>query len=267
MKRVPNIFLSDKFILLVIIINSIVMFIQSSGVYTKTLNFIDATCIVIFLIEMICKMVHYGFKQYWSNGWNVMDGILVIISLPSLMIYFTLMLGIKPLLPFNFSIFLVLRVLRVFRFFRVIHIFPNFGSIMKRLWVALKDSLPVFVGFFLLILISSLFSCALFKEAAPQYFANPLDSIYSTFRLCTVEGWYEIPDAFSQNVSPTQMGWIRVYFVLILIAGGIVGLSLVNSIFVDAMVSENNDQLEKDVKLLQTKIDELKETIDKMQLK
>jgi len=46
-------------------------------------------------------------------------------------------------------------------------------------------------------------------------------------------------------------------FIFILLTGGIFGLSLVNSIFVDAMVSDNNDELEK-------KIDDLNEKVSKL---
>lgn len=38
---------------------------------------------------------------------------------------------------------------------------------------------------------------------------------------------------------------------------GIFGLSLVNSIFVDAMVSDNNEDLENEIRTLHTKIDKL----------
>jgi voltage-gated sodium channel len=40
-------------------------------------------------------------------------------------------------------------------------------------------------------------------------------------------------------------------------SGGILGLSIVNSIFVDAMVSDNNDELENKIDLLNKKIDKL----------
>jgi voltage-gated sodium channel len=49
----------------------------------------------------------------------------------------------------------------------------------------------------------------------------------------------------------------KIYFVLILLTGGIFGLSLVNSIFVDAMVSDNNDELENKIDSLEKKIDNL----------
>lgn len=258
-ERKDKFWFSDRFILLVILLNSAIIFIQESGHSSTFLNVLDATCTVIFLIEMIIKHCQLGFKGYWSSGWNRLDGILVILSVPSLISYFV------PAQMLDLSILLILRVLRVFRFFRLIHIFPNFGKIVKSLWNAMKDSVPIFVGFFILIVVFALFSCALFKDISPQYFGTPLDSIYSVFRLCTVEGWYDIPDSLSQSLGPGQIAWVRIYFIFILIAGGIIGLSLVNSIFVDAMVSDNNDELEKEVATLNEKIDVLTEEIKKLQ--
>jgi voltage-gated sodium channel len=46
--------------------------------------------------------------------------------------------------------------------------------------------------------------------------------------------------------------------------GGILGLSLVNSVFVDAMVSDNNDELTKEVERLHEKIDALNCKIDEL---
>ncbi|NQX82448.1 MAG: ion transporter, partial [Flavobacteriaceae bacterium] len=41
------------------------------------------------------------------------------------------------------------------------------------------------------------------------------------------------------------------------ITGGVFGMSLVNSIFVDAMVSDNNDNLERKIEELNKKMDRL----------
>ena len=257
MKR--SIFTSERTVLLVILINSVVLFLQESEIHSTALNVIDALCTLFFIIEMTLKHREYGVAGYWSSWWNRMDGILVILSIPSLISYFV------PAHLLDLSILLILRILRVFRLFRLVHIFPNIGNTMKGLGKALKDSLPIFAGFLILILVVSLFNCALFKEVSPEYFGTPWDSIYSTFRLCTTEGWYEIPDSLSVNLSAGQIAGVRIYFVLILILGGIIGLSLVNSIFVDAMVSDNNDELEDEVKQLNDKIDLLTDEIRKLQ--
>jgi voltage-gated sodium channel len=80
-------------------------------------------------------------------------------------------------------------------------------------------------------------------------------AMYSTFKVFTIEGWYEIPDKIAQTSTNFNAFAIKFYFVLVLIIGGILGLSLVNSIFVDSMVMDNNDDLERKVDLLNEKIE------------
>ncbi len=238
--------------MVIIAINAITIFIQESGISNWVVNGIDTLCTVLFLCEMIVKHMVWGAKKYWSTGWNRMDGILVIISIPSLLEY------IFPSLAFNMSFLLVFRMLRVFRFFRVFHFFPNFKKIMGNVKTAVKQSMSIFCGLFILIIIFSLINCALFKEVAPEYFATPLISMFSVFRICTVEGWYEIPNAIAQGMPAIIGHIIRIYFVAILITLGLIGMSIVNSIFVDAMVSDNNDEVLKKLNELEKKIDELK---------
>ena len=249
---IRKIFLNEHIILCVIILNAAIIFAQESGVNSLALSVADLVCTLIFIIEMVVKQVEYGIKGYWRDGWNRLDGTLVILSLPSVAAFFV-PAGVLG----NLSVLLVLRLLRVLRFFRIIHIFPNFSTIARNFGKAMRDSYGVFAGFIVLILIVALVSCALFRDSAPEYFATPIDSIYSIFRICTGEGWNEIPDTIAAGSSVVTARWVRLYFSLLLVLCSIIGLSLVNSIFVDAMVSDNNDDLEKQVKELNEKIDQL----------
>lgn len=259
---IQKIFLNEHIILCVIILNAAIIFAQESGVNNMALAIADLVCTLIFIIEMVVKQVEYGIKGYWRNGWNRLDGTLVILSLPSIVAFFV-PAGILG----NLSILLVLRLLRVLRFFRIIHIFPNFSTIAKNFGKAIRDSYGVFAGFLVLILIVALVSCALFRDSAPEYFATPIDSIYSIFRICTGEGWNEIPDTIAEGSSIVTARWVRLYFSLLLVLCSIIGLSLVNSIFVDAMVSDNNDDLEKQVKELNEKINQLLSKQEEQQLR
>ena len=260
---IRKIFLNEHIILCVILINAAIIFAQESGVNSLALSIADIVCTLVFIIEMVVKHIEYGFKGYWCDGWNRMDGILVILSLPSLVAFFVPagMIG-------NLSVLLVLRLLRVLRFFRIIHVFPNFSTIARNFGKAMRDSYGVFAGFIVLILIVALVSCALFRDSAPEYFATPIDSIYAIFRICTGEGWNEIPDTIAEGSTVITARWVRLYFSVLLIICSIIGLSLVNAIFVDAMVSDNNDDLEKQVKELNDKLDaqsrELNDKIDKL---
>lgn len=253
MRILKKIFLNEHFILSVIILNAAIIFAQESGCNYLWLQIVDLVCTIIFIIEMAVKQSVYGIRGYWRNGWNCLDGTLVILSLPSLVAFFVPAGAVG-----NLSILLVLRLLRVLRFFRIVHVFPaSFSVIVKNFGKALRDCSGVFVSFAILIIIVALVSCALFRDSAPEYFATPIDSIYSIFRICTGEGWNEIPDTIAEGSTIVTARWVRLYFSILLVLCSIIGLSLVNSIFVDAMVSDNNQDLEKKVDELNQKIDAL----------
>ena len=259
-QRVINFFLNDKIILTFIVINFITIFVQESGYRSSMLTYIDCGISLIFLIEMIVKHCVYGIKEYWKDAWNRFDGILVMVTTPSL-------LNMSISMNMNLSFLMVLRVLHAFKMFRMIKFFPNIGAITVGLKRAIKDSYSVFFGLFIIMIVFSVFNCIMFGKAAPEYFGNPVESIYSVFRLFTVEGWYEIPDTISTYYDSSEaiIILVKTYFSILLVIGGILGMSLVNSIFVDAMVSDNNDDLEADVKRLEEKIDRPTEKITDLQ--
>ncbi len=251
MKILKTIFLNERFIMAVILLNSTVIFLQESGYNPLFIKVIDVLCTLVFLVEMIVKQMDKGIREYWRSGWNRFDGILVILSLPSLIGYF-----VPSLLAF--STVLILRILRVFRFFRLIHLFPDFTVIMRNVRLAMRQSFSVFIGFLVLLVVVGMVNCSIFGSLAPEYFGTPLDSIYSMFRLCTVEGWYEIPEAIVANVDASWGHVVKLYFSILLFAGGVIGLSIVNSIFVDAMVSDNNDEVLRQLAEIRKKLDDMK---------
>ena len=147
--------------------------------------------------------------------------------------------------------------MRVFKSFRFLKFVPGIEHLIKGIQRALKASIIVLIGFIIYIFIVGIFSFYLFKSSAPEYFSNTLTSLYSIFRIFTIEGWYEIPEQITKEYSSTFAFFTYFYFIFLLLTGGIFGLSLVNSIFVDAMVSDNNDELEQKIDNLDKKITEL----------
>lgn len=252
-------FLNDKIIFCLIFLNLVISIILGSGIEYVSIHVCDMLITMFFLIEMIVKMQAFGMKGYWKNRWNRLDGILVLVSLPSLAAFF------MPDMMFDFSVVLTIRTLRIFKSFRIIRFFPNVKKITSGLKLALKDTFSVFLGFFVLIIVIAVINCKLFSEACPEYFSTPMDSIYSVFRLFTTEGWYEIPDGIAEFYdAPMMKHVVRVYFCFLLLGGGIMGMSFVNSIFVDAMVSDNNDDLNAEVKHLNGKVDTLTKKIEEL---
>ena len=259
MKNFQRLLLNDKFILGIICVNAIVIFFQGFNIPThvvKVLAQTDNIITLIFVGELIVKLRSYGTREFFKSNWNIFDALLILLAVPSLIFWVT---NISTL---DLDYLLVLRVTRIFKFFRFLRFFPQIDDLISGVQRALNASVVVLLGFFVFIFIISIVSTFMYRGLSPEHFGDPFKSLYSIFKVFTVEGWYEIPDEIAGNASTTTAALTRIFFVVILLIGGIFGLSLVNSIFVDAMVSDNNDELEVKVANLEEKIDLLLEKVN-----
>ena len=247
--------LNDNVILFLIILNAVIIFIggfdlgESKNV---VISMLDNLLSILFLIELIIKLKEQRIK-YFEYNWNKLDFILILFSIPALLA-FVFRMDVN-----DFSFLLVFRVMRVFKSFRFLKFIPGIDHLIRGTKRAIKSSIIVIFGFIIYIFIIGIFSFYLFKESSPEYFNNPLISLYSTFKIFTIEGWFEIPEEVTKSLSPIASFFTFLFFIFVVLSGGILGLSLVNSIFVDAMVSDNNDELEQKIKRLESKIDLLLE--------
>lgn len=257
--KFKRLFLNEKAILAVILLNAVVIYLQVCGYEHFALDILDIACTIFFIIEMVVKHSEYGLRGYWKDGWNKLDGILVILSIPSLINVFV------PTIASNLSILLILRVLRVLRFFRVMHFFPNFPKVIQGFKVAMRESYGVLLSFFVIVVIFGLLNCSMFQDADPEHFSSPLRSIYSVFQICTIEGWYEIPNAIADYYGDSSIipHLVRLYFTLLLIMGGIIGMSFLNSIFVDAMATDNNDDVKEQLNRIHEELNDIKNQLSK----
>lgn len=213
------------------------------------LEALDYLFTTYFVIEALLKIRRDGWKGYTASGWNRFDFTIVLISLPS---YAALFLELPDL-----SFLLILRVARVAKFFRFIRFVPNIGGLVDGARRAIRASSFVLLALFVFNFVIALLSCYLFAQYAPEYFGNPFVSIYSIFRVFTIEGWYEIPDAISENGGATLAFFARVYFMGVVLAGGLFGLSLIGAIFVDEMLRDDNDAFERRLDEMSAKLDRL----------
>lgn len=231
----------------VIGLNAVVLFLHAFPANQHTpfgefLEWVDYFCMVYFVIEATLKIWLLGARTYFASGWNRFDFFIVIAGLPLLFNppFSSAAIGAYAIAP-------LLRMGRFLRFIRVMRFIPNAAHIGQGIVRALKASVGVFLVLLLLNLTLALGATVLFSglEGADPYFGDPFSSIYSLFKVFTVEGWYEIPDTLAENGAPP--GWIgllRFYFILTVLVGGILGLSLANAVFVDEMTTDNNDELE-----------------------
>jgi voltage-gated sodium channel len=254
-------FLDDRKVLVLIILNAIGLFVlgfpqlpaEVQGVVARVDDFITT----IFVVEVIVKVRALGRREYLASGWNRMDLTLVVLSLPSLALPWVDHSAV------DLDFLLALRVSRVFKFFRFLRFVPGVDHLISGVGRALRASVMILVGFFVALVVVALVSGRLFGGVAPEEFGDPLRALYSIFKIFTIEGWFEVPDAVAESLSPTGAFFTRLFFAVLLLGGGVFGLSLVNSIFVDAMVSDNNADIEAKVDALTEEIALLRKELEK----
>lgn len=246
-------FLNETFIFILILLNAVTLFLQCMHESSRLLLFFDTGFLFCFLIEMFFRLREMGWRGYWSDSWSRFDGTVTLLSSLSLLHFFAF-LGF----PISLESLILLRVFRVFRFFRILRFIPAMDSIIRGTKRAIQSSYVIVLAFLVIAFIVSLISCTLYRQTSPEYFENPIRSFYTIFRIFTIEGWYEIPNSIAASCEDGICGAAtKIYFTFLLFVGGIIGMSFINSIIVDAMVSDNTEALESKISTLETKIDHL----------
>lgn len=250
MEHIKNLLCNDKAMLWLILVNTALMFLGGFWPDSLWFELTDALFTIIFLLEALAKIQRQGWQRYWHDGWNKFDFIVLLVALPSLA---------SPLLEHTYATnaILALRSMRLFKSLRMLRFIPNIHKLLAGIKLATRASLLVFIAFIVFLIIFSILSSTIFGTIAPEFFGNPAISVYSIFRLFTIEGWYEFADAIAQNASTGWAVFARVYFSVLMFLGGVIGLSLINSIFVDAMAEDNNDEVLEKLRRLEEKIDQL----------
>lgn len=249
-------------ILVVIIINSIVLGLQTSKPINEAiggiLTAIDTACLVVFIIEMLLKMIAYKFLGYFKSGWNWFDFIIVLTSILS---------GMPAI-----SSLRILRVFRVFRSLKSLRGFKITSSLrpLQVIIVAIGKSIPGITWTSLLLLviyyIFSIIGVTLFGDTFPDWFGTIPKSMYTLFQVMTLESW-------SMGISRPVMevyGYAWIYFVPFVLISSFTMMNVVVGIVVNAIseVAEfrkNEDHEENGTQDIKAEIDAVKEHLAKLE--
>jgi voltage-gated sodium channel len=253
-RRVISGLIHENVVVAVILLNTMAIILRGFSVWranTDALLFvIDYGCTVFFVCELLAKVHHHGWQRYWSSGWNRFDFVVVVCSLPMLL---------TPVLDLHeFTVVLLLRTGRLLRFFRLLRFVPDADRIWHGVGRGLKAVAGVGVALGLYNVTLGLAACYLFGEVSKEHFGDPLVATYSLFKIFTVEGWYEVPEAIAAGMDPMLGALTKAFFVGAVVSGGIIGLSMANAVFVDEMVIDNNSEMEAGLSHLRAEVEELR---------
>jgi voltage-gated sodium channel len=133
---------------------------------------------------------------------------------------------------------------------------------------ALRASIGVFLALLLINLILAVMATLFFRDLDPEHFGDPVSSGYSIFQVFTVEGWNEIAENLERRAEESDadnakllVAGTRFFFVAAVLIGGILGLSLANAVFVDEMMMDNTEVLERKVDTLTEEVRRLRDDL------
>ena len=262
-------------ILFVIVFNSVIMGIETirnlSDSAVSTLATINMVCLIIFIVEIVVKLLAYGL-DYFKDPWNWFDVIIVGVSMASGLAFM--------------SAFRAMRVLRVLKSLKALRGTKLIGHVRKLQIIidAIVKSIPSigWTGVLLLLIyyIFALIGVNLFGEAFPDWFGTIGKAMYTLFQVMTLESW-------SMGISRPVMAefsYAWAYFVPFVLLSSVVVMNVVVGIVVNAIsevaaasaeeekaeqaedkaeASPTNDELITEIRSLREHLDRLEKSLEK----
>ncbi|XP_055913400.1 uncharacterized protein LOC129947020 isoform X4 [Eupeodes corollae] len=264
-------------ILLAILINTLSMGIEYHKQPEELTAIVETSNVVfsaIFAVEMLLKVVAEGPFRYIANGFNVFDGIIVILSAIEICQTFSGNGGGGG------SGLSVLRTFRLLRILKLVRFMPN---LRRQLFVMLRTMDNVAVFFSLLVLFIFIFSilgmylfggkfCKFMDESGQErectcpeiinkhplcecdrkHFNNILWATVTVFQILTQEDW----NVVLFNGMEKTSHWAALYFVALMTFGNYVLFNLLVAILVEGFSSERNERREREQRELVKKLRE-----------
>ena len=162
-------------ILYVILFNAVILGLETSDAVMaragELILTLDRICLAIFVAELVAKLIAYRLR-FFRNGWNVLDFLIVGLSL-------------VPAAQ-GFS---ALRALRILRVLRVVSAAPRLRRVVEGFVTALPGMGSVFLLMALIFYIGAVMATKLFGSSFPDWFGTLGRSGYSLFQIMTLESW------------------------------------------------------------------------------
>ena len=209
-------------VVLIIIINAITIGVNTynlSQFIRQVINYIDYSITIFFVIEILIRFIAEPKKlNFFKNGWNVFDTLIVLLSLVPI--------------PNNSS-FLLLRLLRVFRVLRLISVVPELKKIIEALLSSVTRVFYVGLLLFIILYIYATIGSILFSTDIPDRWGDVGVSMITLFQVLTMSSWEQV-------MLPLQdlYWWAWIYFFSFIIICGITMLNLLIAILVDVVINQ-----------------------------
>ena len=189
--------------------------------YIGILNLFDYGITIFFLAEILIRLLaEKPFYNFFRNGWNVFDFLIVSISL----------------IPIGGAeTVFIARLLRIVRMLRIITIIPDFRKVIDSLVSMIPKVASIVVLMIIFFYIWATIGSLLFSEIDSDRWGNVGSAMLVLLQMITYDDW----GAIMRDVMEVYpIAWI--YFVSFLILNAFILFNMIIGIVVDVMAKEYN---------------------------
>lgn len=176
LKRIIEHPLFSQTILVLIMLNAVIICLETYPnlyeSYSHVLIGLDRILLVIFTIEILLKLFVYR-SSFFRNGWNILDFIVVGLSL----------------IFIHSNFVTILRIVRVLRVLRTLSMFPSLRRLINALFLSIPTMGSTILLTTILFYIYGIFGTSMFAGVAPEYFGSFHYTILTLFQIFTLESW------------------------------------------------------------------------------
>jgi len=244
MDSIQNHSLFQASVIGIIILSSLLIGLKTYNLesqYLKLLETFDYLITVFFLVEIIIRFYNsHNIKKFLSDGWNIFDTIIVIISL----------------IPVHDSEYALLaRLLRVFRILRLVSALPELKMLINTLIKAMPSMGYVALLMFIIFYIYGAIGSIMFETINPNLWSDISISMLTLFRVITFEDW---TDVMYETMDVYPLSWI--YYVSFIFINAFVVLNMMIGIVIQKMEESNQEMSHEEMVI--SRLDAIEKKLD-----
>ena len=248
----------ESFVIAIIIISALLIgakTYEETSRFEQIMGWFDLFITIFFLVELLIRLAAERRPvDFFKNGWNIFDTIIVVASL----------------IPVDDSeMVLLARLIRIFRVLRLISLIPE----LRMLMAALLKSIPrmgyVLLLMFIIFYIYAAIGSFLFASVDEFLWGNISIAMLTLFRVATFESWTSIMYGTME-----QYPWSWLYYLTFIFLTAFVFLNMMIGIVLEvmqkesaAMDLESGEGEAADVKWIREQVSTLQAQLDRIESK
>ena len=218
--RLVNAAWFEYFIIAVIILNGIILGLETSGtvdrLYGDWLRLGNEVALWVFIVEAVLKLLAQWPRswRYFRDGWNVFDFLVIVFAL----------------VPATGQFAMIARLARLLRVVRLISAIRDLRLIVAALVRAIPSVGHVIMLMSIVVYIYAIMGYHLFHELDPARWGNLGLSVLTLFNIITLDNWTNV-----MNTAMRHYPWAWLYFVSFVVVGTFVVINMFIAIIINSL--------------------------------